>query len=211
MRRLSLPVLFGLITVAGVFLLGRQLAALYREPTTTSVEPARFPPALAGERFHVPADAGFHRIPLNGGTLLVEGPHRNAGQARVSLCAQRARSDPASPLIPLYIGLSPASAKIWRWTSARPPRCSGAASTPSRATRTARPARRWPWSNSSICWTAIPTCWMKFGGPDRMAVGSGARRISAVVMAQRARAGDEGGRSDGRSGAAVAAVRWPST
>ncbi len=124
MRRLSLPVLFGLITVAGVFLLGRQLAALYREPTTTSAEPALFPPALAGERFHVPADAGFHRIPLNGGTLLVEGPHRNAGQVSVSLCAQRARSDPASPLIPLYIG--------WDWTRIREVVAANLASTPPR-------------------------------------------------------------------------------
>jgi cell division protein FtsI/penicillin-binding protein 2 len=110
-RRLSLPVLFGLIVAAGVFLLGRQLATLYQEPAATIAEPARFPPALAGERFGVPADAGFHRIALTGGTLLVEGPHRSVGQARVSLCDQRARSDPNSPLIPLYIG--------WDWTRIR--------------------------------------------------------------------------------------------
>ena len=109
MRRLVIFLLFILIPAAGVALLGRQLAAIYQEPVAAAAaEPARFPPALAGARFRVPADAGFHRIALNGGTLLVEGPHRTLGQARVSLCDQRANPKaPTSPLIPLYIG--------WDW------------------------------------------------------------------------------------------------
>ncbi len=125
MRRLSVPLLFALLTLAGVLLLGRQLAAIYREPSASAAEPARFPPALAGERFSVPADAGFHRIPLNGGTLLVEGPHRLVGQARVSLCDQRARrDDPNSPLIRLYIG--------WDWDRIREVVAANLASTPPR-------------------------------------------------------------------------------
>jgi HTH-type transcriptional regulator/antitoxin MqsA len=34
----------------------------------------------------------------------------------------------------------------------------GGGSMPSRATRTARPSRRWPWSSCSRCWIATPTC-----------------------------------------------------
>jgi hypothetical protein len=148
-RRLSLPVLFGLIVAAGVFLLGRQLAALYREPTATAAEPARFPPALAGERFGVPADAGFHRIALTGGTLLVEGPHRSAGQARVSLCDQRARSDPASPLIPLYIG--------WDWTRIREVIAANLASVPPRPAAFGLKTRCW--TTAPAAWTRPPSCW----------------------------------------------------
>ncbi|MCP5198139.1 MAG: hypothetical protein H6974_15395 [Gammaproteobacteria bacterium] len=111
MRPLSLPIVFTLIIVAGVFLLGGQLGAIYQEPLAATAEPARFPAALAGAQVRVPEETGFHLIPLNEGMLLVEGPHRRVGQADVSLCDQRARSDPDSPLIPLYIG--------WDWTRIR--------------------------------------------------------------------------------------------
>ena len=105
MRRFFTVLLLVLIPAAGVVGLGRCLDAIYQEPVAAAAEPIRFPPALAGEPFRVPEDAGFHRIALNSGTLLVEGPHRVLGQARVSLCDQTRDSGSTSPLIPLYIGV----------------------------------------------------------------------------------------------------------
>lgn len=106
-RRRSIPVLFGLLIAAGVLLFLRQLAALYQQPVTDMAAPTRFPAALAGTQFQVSPNPGFHRQLLDKGVLLTDSGQPVIGQARVSLCDQRARASQDSPLIPLYIG--------WDW------------------------------------------------------------------------------------------------
>lgn len=106
-RRFSTFVLFALPIAAGVLLFSYRLAALYQQPIKDVATPTRFPAALAGTQFYVSPQPGLHRQSLDKGILLTTSSQRVIGQARVSLCNQRARADQDSPLIPLYIG--------WDW------------------------------------------------------------------------------------------------
>ncbi len=107
LRRHAVQLLLALLVAVGVLLFLRQLAILYQQPVTDLAAPTRFPAALAGTQFTVSPEPGFHRQLLDKGILLTDSNPSVIGQARVSLCDQRARPTQGSSLIPLYIG--------WDW------------------------------------------------------------------------------------------------